>query len=283
MTGVRATHVDTAVQPRPCVMRNLRTSFHLLVVMAALAVDTCRFALLASGTVGAVLDGRTLVLADGRQARLSSIEVPLPEPSDQRSARAHGDIAREALAALADGKEVVLRGLHPATDRYGRLIAHVLVQRQGTEQSLARDLVAEGHARLSLASGEKPCSSELIAAERHARAGKLGLWADPRYQSKRAENPAEILAERGRFTLVEGKVVSVRESGATIYLNFGRRWREAFAVTIAKRNERRFLAAGIAPKSLQDRRVQVRGWIEERGGPRIEAMRPEQIEIIDGN
>jgi endonuclease YncB( thermonuclease family) len=274
-------------------MRNvlLRASFRLLVVMAALAVDTsraedkpgCRLDLLATGTVGAVLDGRTLILTDGRETRLSSIEVPLPEPSDQRSAGAHGIVARDALAALANGKEVALRYPHPATDRYGRLIAHIFVERQGTEQSLAHDLVAEGHARLSLASGEKPCAGELIAAERRARAGKLGLWADPRYQSKRAENPAEILAERGRFTLVEGKVVSVRESGATIYLNFGRRWREAFTVTIAKRNERRFIAAGIAPKSLQDRRVQVRGWIEERGGPRIEAMRPEQIEIIDGN
>ena len=39
-----------------------------------------------------------------------------------------------------------------------------------------------------------------------------------------AEDPAAVLAEQGRFALVEGKVVSVRESGATIYVNFGRRW-----------------------------------------------------------
>jgi hypothetical protein len=31
-----------------------------------------------------------------------------------------------------------------------------------------------------------------------------------------AENPAAVLAEQGHFALVEGKVVSVRESGATI-------------------------------------------------------------------
>ena len=201
--------------------------FHLLVVMAAFAVTIsraedkpgCRLDLFASGMVSAVLDGRTLVLSDGREVRLSSIEVPSPEPPEQRSAGAHGIIAREALAALATGKEVVLRHLHPATDRYGRLIAHVFVQRQGTEQSLAHELVAEGHARLSLASGERPCASDLVAAERRARAGKLGLWADPRYQSKRAENPAEILAQRGRFTLVEGKVVSVRESEVAAIAN----------------------------------------------------------------
>jgi hypothetical protein len=67
-----------------------------------------------------------------------------------------------------------------------------------------------------------------------------------------------VLAEQGRFALVEGRVLSVRESGATIYVNFGRRWTEDFTVTIL-----------------------VRGWIEERGGPWIEATRPEQIEFAD--
>ncbi len=96
-----------------------------------------------------------------------------------------------------------------------------------------------------------------------------------------ADNPSEVLAERGRFALVEGKVVSVRESGATIYVNFGRRWTEDFTVTIPKRNERSFTAAGLEPRRLAGRRVRVRGWIEERGGPWIEAVRPEQIELTD--
>jgi len=112
------------------------------------------------------------------------------------------------------------------------------------------------------------------------RGSKLGLWGDPRYGLRRAENPAEVLAERGRFTLVEGKVASVRESGGTIYVNFGRRWDQDFTVTIAKRNERLFTAAGLEPRKLSGRRVVVRGWIEERGGPWIEATAPEQIEIV---
>jgi hypothetical protein len=98
-----------------------------------------------------------------------------------------------------------------------------------------------------------------------------------------AEGGAALLAERGQFTLVEGKVLSVRESGGTIYMNFGRRWSEALTVTIPKRQERTFLAAGIAPKQLENRRVRVRGWIEERNGPRIEALRPDQIEIAERN
>jgi hypothetical protein len=54
------------------------------------------------------------------------------------------------------------------------------------------------------------------------------------------------LAKRGRFTLVEGKVVSVRASGGTIDDNFGQRRSEDFTVTILKRNARQFTATGVA-------------------------------------
>ena len=66
-------------------------------------------------------------------------------------------------------------------------------------------------------------------------------------------------------------------------MNFGRRWSEALTVTILKRQERIFTAAGIAPKGLENRHVRVRGWLEERNGPRIEAANPEQIEIVERN
>jgi hypothetical protein len=75
--------------------------------------------------------------------------------------------------------------------------------------------------------------------------------------------------------------VSVRDSGVTIYVNFGRRWSEDFTVTLLKRNERSFVDAGIEPKKLEGRRVRVRGWVEEHGGPWIEALHPTQIEIVN--
>ena len=85
----------------------------------------------------------------------------------------------------------------------------------------------------------------------------------------------------GMFALVEGTVLSVRESGGTIYVNFGRRWSDDFTVTVLKRNERRFTAAGLELKKLAGQQVRVRGTIEERGGPWIEAAVPSQIEIAE--
>jgi hypothetical protein len=142
-------------------------------------------------------------------------------------------------------------------------------------------LLAAGHARVAARVGDAACAAEFLAAERAARAAGLGLWADPHYLIKKAGNPAEIQAHRGRFAVVAGTVLSVRESGATIYVNFGRRWSEDFTVTILKRNRRKFVAAGLDLGNLAGRHVRVRGSIEERGGPWIEAMHPEQIEIAE--
>ncbi len=88
--------------------------------------------------------------------------------------------------------------------------------------------------------------------------------------------------QEGRFAVVEGKVASARESGGMISMNFGRRWSQALTVTILKRRERSFAADGLQPDRLADRKPAVRGHVEERPGPRIEATRPAQIEIAEG-
>jgi Staphylococcal nuclease homologue len=171
-----------------------------------------------------------------------------------------------------------------AADRYGRLLAHAYVGADGAQHSAAHAMLARGFARVAATVGDRGCAEELWAHERTARMGKLGLWgAEPYYAVLGAESLAELLAGVGEFTVVEGKVWSVRESGGTIYMNFGRRWSQALTVTISKRNERIFAAAGIDPKRLENRRVRVRGFVDERSGPRIEATRPEQIEIAERN
>jgi Staphylococcal nuclease homologue len=162
-----------------------------------------------------------------------------------------------------------------------RIIAYAFAKRDGADHSVQADLVAAGHARVAARVGNRACAMELLRRETLARKAKLGLWGSSYYDLLNADNPTDVLAEQGRFALVEGRVLSVRGSGATIYVNFGRRWTEDFTVTILKRNERNFTAAGLEPKKLAGRQIRVRGWIEERGGPWIEATRAEQIEFAD--
>jgi endonuclease YncB( thermonuclease family) len=244
------------------------------------ASSECKLTTVATGTVVSVVDGRTLVLDDGREVRLAALEVAPPtEPA--------GAAAKSALEALVAGQPIDLRAAGPeptpATDRYGRLFGHVHVTNDKNERWAEAELIARGHARVAARVGERACATALLARERAARASKLGLWADPYYVIRPADDAAAVAAERGRFAIVEGKVLSVRESGATIYVNFGRRWTQDFTVTIAKRNESAFTSAGLEPKRLQGRRVRVRGYVEQRGGPWVEATRPEQIELAERN
>jgi hypothetical protein len=122
-----------------------------------------------------------------------------------------------------------------------------------------------------------------VALENAARLAKVGLWSDPVYDIRQAGDPAMIASERGRFASVEGDVISVRDGGGTIYVNFGRRWSEDITATIPKRQHGRFLVAGLDPQMLSGRRVRIRGIVEDRGRPWIEAVHPGQIESADRN
>jgi endonuclease YncB( thermonuclease family) len=248
---------------------------HMLAVISAAAVslaaghaaaqEACKLTMIGNAHVAAVRDGRTLTLDDGRELRLAGIEA--------------GDRSRAALQALAGGRELRLARLGADRDRYGRLVGFAFAG--DAPQSLQAILLSQGEARVSGRVGDTACATALLGIERAARLSRHGLWADPNFALLQAENLTRIQAERGHFVLIEGKVLSVHESGATIYVNFGRRWTRDFTVIILKRLRRAFTAAGIEPNRLQGRRIRVRGWIEQRRGPVIEADAPEQIEFAD--
>ena len=235
----------------------------------------------APAEVARVIDGRSFLLADGREVRLAAIETPLAVPGDEDEARVQAALAaKTALETLLLHREVHLLALSSGPDRYGRLVAYAVIRTSSGEALVQHESVAAGHALVSPAASAATCRIYLRNAERDARNGGLGLWGDPYYAVKAADDPADVLAEQGRFALVQGKVMSVRESGGIVYVNFGQRWSEQFTVTILKRNERIFTGAGLTPKALAGRSIEVRGWVEERGGPAIEVSRPEQIEVV---
>ena len=174
---------------------------------------------------------------------------------------------------------MVLRQATSETDRYERLLTQAIVTTDGAERWVQQELLTAGQAQVSARPGDSACTKALISAEAPARRDRLGLWADSDYSVKASSDLAGLLMRKNRFTVAEGKVLSVRESGGTIYINFGREWSRNLTVTILRRNLRAFEASGMVPKKLEGARIRVRGLVEERNGPRIEAVRPGQIEI----
>lgn len=264
--------------------RHAAVLFCALVVVAAAADPAtaagCGFEPQGEGRVSTIIDNRTFRLEDGREVRLAGIQTVTAGSA--------------ALAGLIAGRDVTLRGETDAPDRWGRQAAFVFaggsnipVQGsnttvQGTDTSVQGLLLARGEALVSADIADKGCAAELAAAEAVARQSRRGTWADSSV-IKNAEKPGDILSSVGQFAVVEGKVLSVRQAGATFYANFGRRWTRDFAVSISRRMVGSFEAAGINLRSLENRHVRVRGWVEQRGGPRIELFRVGQLEVVGEN
>lgn len=217
------------------------------------------------GRIAGSIDIRTLRMSDGAEIRLAGIEPVISGPSNT-----------ELKSLIPDG-DVALHGESDIPDRYGRQSAFIFSEVDGPP--LQARILSAG---LALASGtvlDRACAAELAAAETAARRAKSGLWSRDGV-IKNAAIPGDILAQLGRFVVAEGRVVSVREAGTMTYLNFGRRWTRDFAVSISRRMMPLFAEAGLVLKSLEGRRIRVRGWVESRGGPRIEARHAGQIEVV---
>jgi endonuclease YncB( thermonuclease family) len=233
----------------------------------AVLAAPCAFEAQGEGRVAGIIDARSFRLTDGREIKLAGIE-PVSADAAKRTI---------ALSALVAGRDITLRGEDDAPDRYGRQTAFVFVA--GDENSVQAALLAQGEAFAAGDIADKDCDAALLASEAAGREAKKGIWADAS-ATKNAESVGDILAGNGRFMLVEGRVLSVRQAGATTYLNFGRNWTRDFSVTISRRMLPSLEAAGMAPKSLENRRIRVRGFIETRTGPRIELLRVGQLELL---
>jgi endonuclease YncB( thermonuclease family) len=253
----------------------IRRRIFLFLVMAwtvtlanSAAQAACDSPVLGTGHIAAILDARTLRLGDGREVRLSGIEIP-------KSAEAASIVW---LHDHALKQTVTLRGNDDAPDRYGR--QHAFVVLGSDDASLQSALVRNGHAVASVTTGGKGCAGELKAAELHAEDARLGIWSQPGLVLDAAKT-SEILKYIGCFAVVEGTILSARQAGATLYLNFARRRIQGFAVTVSRRMMTGFAAAGMTPAALTGQRVRVRGWISQHGGPRMEARLPSQVELVN--
>jgi endonuclease YncB( thermonuclease family) len=220
--------------------------------------------------VRGVLDGDTLLLADGRKVRLLGINAPEVGHED-RPAEPFATAARRALEQLAAPPgRVGLRYEQERQDHYGRTLAHVFlpdgtnVQRSLLEQGLAASIVVPPNG------WAWECYR---ASELEARRPGRGLWGDARF---RPTDPTRLGATARGFWLVSGRVQRVGESRNAWWLNLA----GGLALRIDKDDLPRF--GGLVPKTLRGRQVEARGWVNE--GPRdrwVGVRHPAALTLLD--
>lgn len=232
-------------------------------------------------TVTRIIDGETVALDDGTELRLIGALAPRAlDAGAEPGTWPQETAAREALRGLVLGKSIELAFAGERMDRHGRLQAHAFLIEGEARRWVQRHLLEHGFARAYTLPGNPACGPELLAAERASREARRGLWAEAAYQIRQARKPSELLRYRTTFQVVEGRIVHAAEVRGTIYLNLGRSWRRAFAVSL-RRSERQMLGVHAAdPKGLEGRTVRVRGWIERRRGPFIDLSHGGQIELL---
>ncbi len=222
-----------------------------------------------------IVDGDTLVLADGRQIRLVGLQAPkLPLGRPGFKAWPLAEAAKTALAQLALGRAVTLGYGGRRIDRHGRALAHLF---DGAGVWIQGALIDRGMARVYSFADNRALVPELLAREAAARRSARGIWALRAY----AVRDAAAIPERSSgFEVVEGRVVEVATVRKRTYLNVGADWLSDFTITIAPKTRRLFEAEGIDTLRYQGKKVRVRGWLKSYNGPLIEATQPEQIEVI---
>ena len=230
-------------------------------------------------TVARIIDAETVALDDGSELRLIGALAPRAMDVGADAGSWPLEIAAQSeLAALILGRPVDIAFGGERTDRHGRLVAHAYWNDGGRRRWVQGHLLEQGLARAYVQAGNRACAGELLEAERRARERRLGLWADAAYSVRSAEAPLELSRYRGTFQIVEGRIDRVAQARGTIYVNFGKR-RSAFAVSL-RRGDRAILGASVEPKALDGKRVQVRGWIEQRQGPIINLSVAGLIEVL---
>ena len=235
-------------------------------------------------TVTRVLDGETLLLDGGSEARL--VGALAPRAFDAAGDTADwplADRARAALEALVAGRSVRLAFAGRRSDRYGRLLAHVFVARSNGETErvwVQGEMLRQGHARAYSLEGSAHCLAELIGHEAVAREAAAGMWAEAAYAVRAADDVRTLLRLAGTFQIVEGRVLRVSEVRGTTYLNFGEDQRQDFTVSVRAPARRTMTASVLTPEQLAGRQIRVRGWIERRGGPLVDLHHPDALEVL---
>lgn len=246
--------------------------FALCLAMSAPAYAACWTKKSQSATIMSLEDDGTVMLSDGRTMRLAGIEPPPDEK------------ARAGWRQVFEAITVPVR-LHPVLqpqDRYGRLQMLVVT---GEGVLLQERLVAGGLARVMPQKRARDCLASLLVTEEAARQARRGLWRDPDFAPRAADDVARLLRDEGHYMLVEGTVIDASNRQGRIYINFGDDWRTDFTVTVEPADARLFadeitnVVVGEV-SAIVGRRLRVRGFVTRYNGPEIRVTVPDQIEVL---
>lgn len=231
---------------------------------------------MAKARVISVVDGVTVVLDDTAKStvRLAGVLIPWETPEDpgDRMKRGADLLKREVLGRFV----AVYQPLKEdgRTNRLGQMMAQ-LERDDGTWVQGA--MIAGGTAMVLATDTNPEMAGQMLKLEAQARDDEKGIWNDPRLGVVPAADAERF---KNEFKIVEGTVVSSAIRSNRIFLNFGRDWKTDFTISVPSNRRVLFSREGMDMMALTNKRIRVRGWIEDENGPMIAVTHPAQIEVL---
>lgn len=232
--------------------------------------------------VARVIDGETIALDDGREVRLAALLAPRASDVAALAGTWPFELqARAVLTSLLAGETATLEYAGRRTDRYGRLLAHVFVEKAGERIWVEERLILQGLARAHGSLDNPSCLDALLAAEARARALRIGIWGSAAYRVRRPGRRSGLVRDRATYQLVEGKVHRAVEARGMITIYVGERPGDDLVVRVPRSRRALALSDDEQARDLVGKLVRVRGWLEGERSPLIEIVHAGQLERIE--
>ncbi len=216
-----------------------------------------------SVTVTKVIDGDTVILADGRHVRLIGINTP----ETGKKGRPEQPLARQAKkqlqTLLRTGRVTLTLGKQPR-DHYGRTLAYLDIDGRDVQATL----LGAGMGWLVVIPPNISRLKTQQAQQKRAKKQHRGVWAEPAYQAKKA---LKLTAKDTGFQLVRGRIQSLGRSRKNVYLNFGLN----FAARISKKNWQNYFPE--SEEVFLNKVVIISGWISQHRGGKSSGKTKEKL------
>ena len=219
--------------------------------------------------IARVLDGDSLVLADGRELRLIGVNAP-EYGKDGSPDRPLAREAHQALAELVTGRCITPVPESELTDRYGRMLAHIVLPDGVSAEEV---LLRRGLAWMIAIAPNVAWTAKLSTAETQARTQRRGVWNHPQYKPV----PAQALKRSHTgFLLVQGTVRRVGKSNHAYYFNLA----PSVTLRVSQAHWKRYFNG--KPDALLNRKLIARGWLTEyKNGLRMRLSHPAMVTFVN--
>lgn len=215
-----------------------------------------------------VIDGDTLILADGQHVRLLGINTPEVARKGKRG-EPGGLAASQWLKRRTEGHRIRLQTGQEKHDRYGRLLAHIF-DKDGTH--INRELVAAGLATVSIIPPNLGYTEVLLAAQRQARIAGKGLWGMDRYRRQTLQEIDLDKAQGWQRLLVRPRALSGDAKSSRLVIN------DRFYLRVPREHLANFPELDAYVGQL----LEVRGWISRyRGQHYLLVRHPSALILAD--